>query len=99
MRAETRNVAAAAAVTLIALVIRLLVIITAPSVAALDTGDYALYDIGARHFLQHGDFSNSLFLVRPPVYPLLLAALALTPLKGRQHRRSLRETYDCVKYA
>ena len=75
MRAETRIVAAAAAVALIALVIRLLVIITAPSVAALDTGDYALYDIGARHFLQHGDFSNSLFLVRPPVYPLLLAAL------------------------
>lgn len=60
---------------MVALAIRLLVIVTAPSITSLDTGDYALYDIGARHFLQYGDFSNSLFLVRPPVYPLLLAAL------------------------
>lgn len=82
---------------MVALAIRLLVIVTAPSITSLDTGDYALYDIGARHFLQYGDFSNSLFLVRPPVYPLLLAALALATLQGGQHRRSLRETYDCVK--
>lgn len=40
--------------------------------SAFDQGDYRLYEIGAEHFAEHGDFSNSLFLARPPAYPLLI---------------------------
>ncbi len=43
--------------------------------ANLDNGDYALYAIGADHFQANHNFDNSLFLVRPPVYPILIAAL------------------------
>src|SRR5688572_18553473 len=39
------------------------------------TGDYGLYRIGAEHVREHGDFTNSLFLPRPPVYIVLLAIL------------------------
>ena len=38
--------------------------------ANFDDGDYALYDIGAQHLLETGDFSNSLFLIRPPLFIL-----------------------------
>jgi hypothetical protein len=41
----------------------------------VNLGDYDLYEDGAQHFLAEGDFSNSLFLVRPPLYPLMIAAL------------------------
>lgn len=40
-----------------------------------ENGDYALYDIGGEYFRTTGDFNNSLFLVRPPAYPLLISAL------------------------
>ena len=40
-----------------------------------DSGDYPLYAIGAEHWRMAHDFSNSLFLVRPPAYPLLVFAL------------------------
>lgn len=30
---------------------------------------------GGEHFLSYGDFSNSLFLPRPPLFPLMIAAL------------------------
>jgi 4-amino-4-deoxy-L-arabinose transferase-like glycosyltransferase len=43
--------------------------------AAFDTGDYALYEIGAGHLRAVGDFSNSLFLVRPPLFVLQVFAL------------------------
>lgn len=38
-------------------------------------GDYNLYQIGAEHFRAYGNFDNSLFLVRPPLFPLIVAAL------------------------
>ncbi len=41
----------------------------------VDEGDYALYRIGAEHLLTAGDFSNSLFLVRPPAFSILIALL------------------------
>ena len=40
-----------------------------------DMGDYILYSEGARHIVEEGDFSNSLFLVRPPLFPLWIALL------------------------
>lgn len=40
-----------------------------------DMGDYILYSEGARHIIQEGDFSNSLFLVRPPLFPVWIALL------------------------
>lgn len=40
-----------------------------------DNGDYALYAIGAEAFAVSGTFSNSLFLVRPPLFSLMLWAL------------------------
>jgi hypothetical protein len=43
----------------------------------VDEGDYALYRIGAAHVLAEADFSNSLFLVRPPAFPLVVALLNL----------------------
>ncbi|MBN2469594.1 MAG: glycosyltransferase family 39 protein, partial [Anaerolineae bacterium] len=51
-----------------------------PDFSQFETGDYILYRLGAEHFLQHGDFTNSLFLVRPPLFPLLIAALGVNPL-------------------
>lgn len=38
--------------------------------AAFDDGDYVLYEIGAQHVAESGDFTNSLFLVRPPLFVL-----------------------------
>lgn len=43
--------------------------------SAFDSGDYALYRIGGEHILAEGDFTNSLFLIRPPLFALLVAAL------------------------
>lgn len=43
----------------------------------VDEGDYALYRIGAEHFLSEGNFSNSLFLVRPPAFALVVAVLGV----------------------
>ena len=43
----------------------------------VDQGDYILYFLGAQHFLTEGDFSNSLFLVRPPGFSLIIALLNL----------------------
>jgi hypothetical protein len=45
-----------------------------------ESGDYALYAIGAQHIATHGDFSNSLFLVRPPLFPLLILVLGRSDL-------------------
>ena len=42
---------------------------------AVSEGDYTLYQIGAEHILTEGNFNNSLFLVRPPLFPLLVALL------------------------
>lgn len=36
-------------------------------------GDYTLYQVGAEHILSEGNFDNSIFLVRPPLFPLLIA--------------------------
>lgn len=40
-----------------------------------DMGDYILYSEGAHHIVQERDLSNSLFLVRPPLFPLWIALL------------------------
>jgi hypothetical protein len=44
-------------------------------VSRFQSGDYLLYDLGAEQILAQHDFSNSLFLARPPLFPLLVAAL------------------------
>ncbi len=44
------------------------------------SGDYTLYYVGAEHLRDAGDFSNSLFLVRPPGFVLLVYALGLDHL-------------------
>lgn len=44
------------------------------------TGDYALYQIGAEHFAQYHNFNNSLFLPRPLFFPLVVYALQANPL-------------------
>jgi heme A synthase len=43
----------------------------------LDNGDYILYVYGAQRILTYGDFNNSLFLPRPPLFPLIVAALGV----------------------
>lgn len=45
-----------------------------------ESGDYALYRIGAAHIAQEGDLSNSLFLVRPPLFPAIIYLLGLSDL-------------------
>jgi len=37
-----------------------------------DTGDYVLYSVGARDFDTNRNFTNSIFLVRPPLFPLFV---------------------------
>lgn len=44
---------------------------------AFDGGDYRLYEIGAEDWLRTRAFENSLFLVRPPGFSLLIALLGL----------------------
>lgn len=49
-----------------------------PNLLRFDNGDYALYRIGAQEIAARGlDFSNSLFMVRPPLYPLMIALLGI----------------------
>ena len=52
-----------------------------PSLLSYSLDDYQLYRMGAE-VIAAGDlsFSNDLFLMRPPVYPLLVVALGLQPL-------------------
>ena len=52
-----------------------------PSLLPYILDDYVLYRMGAEAILS-GDltFTNDLFLMRPPLYPLLVAALGLEPL-------------------
>lgn len=66
-------------VTFLALGIRLVWGLSqlAQGVEFVDEGDYALYRIGAEHILAEGDFTNSLFLVRPPAFPLVVAFFKL----------------------
>lgn len=42
---------------------------------AISEGDYTLYQLGAEHIRAEGNFDNSLFLVRPPLFPLIVALL------------------------
>lgn len=44
---------------------------------AFQAGDYTLYRIGGEHIRTEGDFTNSLFLLRPPLFPLLIALLGV----------------------
>jgi hypothetical protein len=44
------------------------------------SGDYTLYRIGAEHIRDEGDFSNSLFLLRTPLFPLVVTLLGVDDL-------------------
>jgi hypothetical protein len=44
---------------------------------SFQSGDYKLYYIGAEHIKMYGNFNNSLFLVRPPLFPIMIYALNL----------------------
>jgi 4-amino-4-deoxy-L-arabinose transferase-like glycosyltransferase len=63
----------------LALVARLVLWVawSTPDFSRFDFGDYALYRIGAEHLLQTGNFDNSLFLVRPPLFSLFVAVLGV----------------------
>ncbi len=71
------------AIVLLGLLLRILyaAAIYEPTLAVYHGGDYELYRIGAE-ILSRGDFSftNDVFLLRPPFFPLLMAALDLQPL-------------------
>jgi len=45
--------------------------------AHFQSGDYTLYRIGGEHICAQGDTSNSLFLLRPPLFPLAVCALGV----------------------
>ena len=48
--------------------------------AWFQSGDYILYRIGGEHILTYHNLSNSLFLVRTPLFPALIAALGVNDL-------------------
>jgi len=43
-----------------------------PDLSNFQNGDYRLYEIGAEHLKLYGRFDNSLFLVRPPAFPIMI---------------------------
>lgn len=45
----------------------------------VNMGDYDLYADGAQHLMEQGDFTNSLFLVRPPLFSVVIAAFGNNP--------------------
>ena len=53
-----------------------------PDLSRFQNGDYTLYAIGGAHILDQHDLSNSLFLVRPPLFPLLIAGVGGSALAG-----------------
>ncbi len=61
----------------VALGLRLLVAVAfyTDDLTGVNSGDYILYRIGAEHIRDYGDFSNSLFLSRTPLFPLMIFAL------------------------
>ena len=71
-----------AAIFLIGLALRIgyAIVIYEPSLVIYHGGDYALYRVGAEEILR-GDlaFTNNLYLLRPPLFPLLIALLRLQP--------------------
>lgn len=63
-----------------ALALRVLLIMAwhTPELDRFESGDYILYRIGADHIQAERNLSNSLFLVRPPVFPLMIAVFDLS---------------------
>ena len=61
----------------VALGTRLLYVLTyyTPELGAFEFGDYPSYAYAGRFWLQTGTFASSLFLVRPPAFPVLIALL------------------------
>ncbi len=66
-------------ITLLALILRgaLAILRYTPDFMHYQSGDYNLYYIGAQHLRDFNNFTNSLFLVRPPLYSILIAASGL----------------------
>ncbi|MYD10443.1 MAG: hypothetical protein F4X02_10425, partial [Chloroflexi bacterium] len=73
---------AIAAIVLVGLALRIGYAITIyePSLVIYHGGDYELYRQGAADILR-GDlaFTNDLYLLRPPLFPLLIALLRMQP--------------------
>lgn len=67
---------------LLALVLRLMLAANwyTEDLHRFESGDYALYRIGAEHLMTQGDLTNSLFLVRPPLFPAFIALAGNNPL-------------------
>lgn len=74
---ESRLWVLLAAVFVLALGLRLLLLWAwyTEDYLKFQSGDYTLYSVGAEHIRDQGDFSNSLFLVRPPLFSLAVLAL------------------------
>ncbi len=51
-----------------------------PDLQHFSNGDYTLYSVGAEDILQRGSLDNSLFLIRPPLFPVMVALLNLNGL-------------------
>ncbi|MCC7208847.1 MAG: hypothetical protein IT323_16175 [Anaerolineae bacterium] len=67
----------------LALTLRLawLATVYTPDLMAFQSGDYNLYIIGAQDFAAMGNFTNSLFLVRPPAFSLMIVLLGLDSVR------------------
>ncbi len=46
-------------------------------ITTVSSGDYPLYRVGAEEIIEKGEMTNSLFLVRPPLFSLLIAAVGV----------------------
>ncbi|MEP6984796.1 MAG: hypothetical protein ABI970_04320 [Chloroflexota bacterium] len=79
MNLQKRDFIQTLAVFVLACVLRFALIIAwyTPNLQNFSGGDYKLYSIGAEDILQRGSFDNSLFLIRPPLFPIMISVLGL----------------------
>lgn len=78
-QAQSRPIAGFVLIFLLALGVRLgyAALRHTDDLGAFQAGDYTLYRIGGEHIRAEGDFTNSLFLLRPPLFPLTVAVLGV----------------------
>jgi hypothetical protein len=61
----------------IGLILRLgwIALIFTPDFSSFEGGDYRLYELGGEYIRAFGNLQSDAFLVRPPLFPLLIALL------------------------
>lgn len=79
MNLQNRDLIQLLTIFALACVLRFALIVAwyTPNLQNFSGGDYELYSIGAEDIQQRGSFDNSLFLIRPPLFPIMISVLGL----------------------